>query len=173
MDKKVLIAIGLLVVLAVGITSFLPEGIKPAAVGEQTRAFQLPDLQDKLQGLPKGKVVLLNFWATWCPPCRKEVPSMVELYEKLKDKGFEIVAVSVDRSRSDVVSFVKEYNMNFTVLHDVDSAVSKQYGVFRYPETFIVDRKGVIRQHLNGAVEWSDKEYISYLENLLAEPVTK
>jgi hypothetical protein len=55
----------------------------------------------------------------------------------------------------------------------VDSTVSKQYGVFRYPETFIVDRKGVIRQHLNGAVEWSDEEYTTYFENLLAEPVTK
>jgi len=172
MDKKVLIAIGLFVVLAVGIANFLPEGVKPVAVGEQTRSFQLPDLQDKLQGLPKGKVVLLNFWATWCPPCRKEVPSMVNLYHKLKDKGFEIVAVSVDRSRSDVVNFVKEYNMDFTVLHDVNSAISAKYGVFRYPETFIVDRNGVIRQHLNGAVEWSDAEYTTYFEKLLAEPVT-
>jgi peroxiredoxin len=173
MDKKVFIAIGLLIALAVGINSFLPEGIKPVAVGEHTRTFQLPDLQGKLQGLPKGKVMLLNFWATWCPPCRKEVPSMVDLYEKLKDKGFAIVAVSVDRSRSDVVNFVKTYNMNFTVLHDMDSSVSRQYGVFRYPETFIVDKKGVIRQHLNGAVDWSDKAYISYLEKLLAEPATK
>ena len=173
MDKKVIIAIGLLIVLAVGISSFLPEGVKPAAVGEQVRAFQLPNLKDELKGLPKGQVYLLNFWATWCPPCRKEVPSMVKLYEQLKDKGFDIVAVSVDRSHSDVVNFVKEYNMNFTVLHDVDSQVSAQYGVFRYPETFIVDKKGVIRQHLNGAVDWEDKGFISYISNLLDEPVTK
>ena len=173
MDKKVIMAIGLLIALAVGISSFLPEAVKPAAVGDKVRAFQLPDLQGKRQGLPQGRVYLLNFWATWCPPCRKEVPSMVSLYEQLKDKGFDIIAVSVDRSRDDVINFVQEYHMSFTVLHDDNAQVSAQYGVFRYPETFIVDKNGVIRQHLNGAVDWEDQDFVRYIQSLLDEPARK
>jgi len=169
MDKKIIVAIGLLVLMAVGIANFLPEGVKPMAVGEKVRPFQLPNLENQLQGLPEGKVMLVNFWATWCPPCRKEVPSMVKLYNNLKDKGFEIVAVSVDRGRSEVEQFVKDNDMNFTVLHDKNSEVAKQYGVFRYPETFIIDKKGIVRQHLNGAVEWTDSDYTAYLEKLLSE----
>jgi len=169
MDKKVIVAIGLLILLAVGITSFLPEGVKPMAVGEKARPFQLPNLNNQLQALPEGKVLLVNFWATWCPPCRKEVPSMVKVYNKFKDKGFDIVAISVDRGRSEVEKFVKDKGMNFTVLHDKNSEVAKKYGVFRYPETFIVDKKGVVQQHLNGAVEWTDDKYTKYIEKLLSE----
>ncbi len=173
MDKKLIAAIGLIVLLAVGVSSFLPEGVKPMAVGEHVRAVNLPNLSDEMQSLPVGKVMLVNFWATWCPPCRKEVPSMVKVYDQLKDKGFEIMAISVDRSRSDVDKFVAEQNMTFTVLHDKNSEVAQQYGVFRYPETFIVDKKGIVRKHLNGAVEWTDASYIKYLEKLLAEPIGK
>ena len=173
MNKRLLVAGVLLVALGVGILNFMPEGAKQVSVGEQDRGFSLPDLQGKLQGLPEGKVVLLNFWATWCPPCRKEVPSMVKVYNQLKDKGLEIVAISVDKRRDDVVKFVEEQGMNFTVLHDVDSKVAHQYSVFRYPETFIIDRKGVVRQHLTGAVEWMDDEFYQYLETLLAEPLAK
>ncbi len=173
MNARVIAAVILLIVVAAGIANFMPEGVKPLSVGDQVKAFQLPNLKDELQNIPEGKVVLLNFWATWCPPCRQEVPSMVELYSKLKDKGFEIVAVSVDRNKSAVESFVAEQAMDFTVLHDKDSAVSKQFGVFRYPETFIIDRNGVIRQHLNGAVEWTTPNFYDYFEKLLAEPTTK
>ncbi len=173
MDKKVIMAIGLLIALAVGISSFLPEAVKLAVVGDKVRAFQLPDLQGQRQGLPQGRVYLLNFWATWCPPCRKEVPSMVKLYHQLKDKGFDIIAVSVDRSRDDVINFVQEYHMSFTVLHDANAQVSAQYGVFRYPETFIVDKNGVIRQHLNGAVDWEDQDFVRYIQSLLDEPARK
>ncbi|MDQ7001111.1 MAG: TlpA disulfide reductase family protein [Ghiorsea sp.] len=173
MNKRVLAALALLAVIAVAFSSFMPEAIKPAKVGDLAKPISLPNLQDKLQGLPEGKVVLLNFWATWCPPCRKEVPSMVKIYNQLKDKGFEIVAVSVDKSRDDVVKFVQEQNMNFTVLHDVNSSTAQEWGVFRYPETFIIDRNGKIRQHLNGAVEWTEPEFRAYIEMLLAEPVAK
>jgi len=173
MNKRLLTAGALLVMIGIAILNFMPEGAKPVSIGEVDQGFSLPDLQGQLHGLPEGKVVLLNFWATWCPPCRKEVPSMVKVYNKLKEKGLDIVAVSVDKRRDDVVKFVKEQEMNFTVLHDVDSKVAHQYRVFRYPETFIIDRNGVVRQHLTGAVEWMDAEFYEYLEALLAEPLAK
>ena len=151
----------------------MPDAVKPVRTGDVVKAISLPNLQGKLQGLPEGKVVLLNFWATWCPPCREEVPSMVKLYDKYKDQGFEIVAVSVDKRYDDVVQFVAEQKMSFMVLHDQESKVSRLYGVFRYPETFIVDRNGIVRHHLNGAVEWFEPKYLDYIEKLLAEPVTE
>jgi peroxiredoxin len=171
MNKRVIAALGLLVLLAIGLTSMMPPGVKPVVIGEQARAFSLPDLNGELQGLPEGKVILLNFWATWCPPCRQEVPSMVELYKKYKDKDFEIVAVSVDKGKSVVVDFVKEQKMDFTVLHDATAEVSQSYAVFRYPETFIIDKNGVIVQHLNGAVEWGDPEFSDYIDELLSKPI--
>ncbi|MDX8387080.1 MAG: TlpA disulfide reductase family protein [Ghiorsea sp.] len=170
MNKRVIAGLGLLIVIAVGLVSLMPPGVKPVVIGDQARAFSLPNLEGKIQGLPEGKVVLLNFWATWCPPCRQEVPSMVELYDKYKDQGFEIVAVSVDKGKKEVVDFVKEQNMDFTVLHDASSAISQSYAVFRYPETFIIDKNGKILQHLNGAVEWGKPEFTDYIENLLAQP---
>jgi len=173
MNKRILAALAMLVVVAVALSTLMPEAVKPVRAGDMTKPISLPDLQDKLEGLPEGKVVLLNFWATWCPPCRKEIPSMVKIYDKFKEKGFEIVAISVDKSRDDVVKFVKEQNMNFTVLHDVNSSTAQQYGVFRYPESFIIDRSGKVRQHLNGAVEWMEPEFVDYIEKLLAEPITK
>jgi len=173
MNKRAFIAILLLIGVAVAIASLMPEGIQPVKIGDQVKTFVLPDLKGKAQSLPEGKVILLNFWATWCPPCRKEVPSMVKLYDKFKDKGFEIVAVSVDRNIEDITEFVTEQNMNFTVLHDKDSKVSHQYGVFRYPESLIVDSNGVVLQHLNGAVEWMEPQFHDYIEKLLNAPVVE
>ncbi|MDQ7005238.1 MAG: redoxin domain-containing protein [Ghiorsea sp.] len=173
MNKRTIVALILFAGIAVALSFLMPDAVKPVRAGDAVKPINLPNLQGQLQGLPKGKVVLLNFWATWCPPCREEVPSMVRLYDQFKDQGFEIVAVSVDKRYDDVVQFVAEQNMTFMVLHDVDSTVSQNYGVFRYPESFIVDRNGVVRQHLGGAVEWMDAEYVDYIEKLLAEPVAE
>ncbi|MDQ6983529.1 MAG: TlpA disulfide reductase family protein [Ghiorsea sp.] len=173
MNKRTIMALGLVVVVMVGMSFLMPDAVKPVRAGDMVKPISLPNFQGKLEGIPEGKVVLLNFWATWCPPCREEVPSMVKLYDKFKDQGFEIVAVSVDKRYDDVVQFVAEQNMTFMVLHDQDSDVSRNYGVFRYPESFIVDRNGVVRKHLGGAVEWMDAEYIEYIGKLLAEPVVK
>jgi len=147
----------------------LPAPAGKVAEGQQAPDFTLPDLLGVQQHLPRGKVVLLNFWATWCPPCRKEMPSMIELHKQLEDKGLAIVAASVDKDRSKLDSFVREYNIPFEVLHDADGAISRQYGVFRYPETFLIDRQGVIRFHLIGAVEWTDKTVLKAINTLLAE----
>ena len=173
MNKNLFIAIAFIGVVAAGVLSIMPDANKPVTLNDKAIPFTLPNLQGQAQGLPEGKVVILNFWATWCPPCRKEVPSMVELYNKLKDKGLDIVAVSVDRNPEDLMQFVAEQRMNFTVLNDIDSMVAHKYSVFRYPESFIIDRNGVIRQHLQGAVEWMDPEFAGYIEKLLQEPVAK
>ncbi len=161
------------IVLLVGFGAWLglPEAKKSVLEDGKAAAFTLPDLQGKMHGLPEGEVVLLNFWATWCPPCRKEMPSMAELHNKFAERGLKIVAVSVDRDASDLAAFVREYKLPFQVLHDADSAVSHNYGVFRYPETFLIDRQGNVRYHLVGAVEWMSESIITGIEGLLNEPV--
>jgi peroxiredoxin len=147
----------------------LPGPAGKVAVGDMAPDFALPDLKGVEQHLPKGKVVLLNFWATWCPPCRKEIPSMADLDNQMRDKGLAIVAASVDKDGDQLTGFVREYSVPFEVLHDADASVSRRYGVFRYPETFLIDRSGKVRFHLIGAVEWTDPAVIRTIDSLLAE----
>jgi len=148
----------------------LPEVPAVADAGSQAEPFKLPDLAGELQQLPEGAVILLNFWATWCPPCRHEIPSMITMHEQLAPKGLKIVAVSVDHELSDLQSFVSEYKMPFQVLHDGNSVVAQRYGVFRFPETFLIDRHGVIQKHYIGAVDWASRPVRATIESLLSEP---
>ncbi|HKI61650.1 MAG TPA: TlpA disulfide reductase family protein [Mariprofundaceae bacterium] len=167
------IAVLVLLALGAGLYFSLPE--PPAQVKEGNPAvdFSLPDLAGAIHTLPKGEVTLLNFWATWCPPCRKEMPSMISLHEKLAARGLKLVAVSVDKSSSDLASFVHEFQIPFQVLHDADSTISRRYGVFRYPETFLIDRNGVIRHHLVGGVDWMSKPVLDIVEGMLNEPANR
>jgi peroxiredoxin len=162
--------IGIVTAVGVGASLFLPEAKKRVSEGDAALPFTLPDLEGKMRGLPEGEVVLLNFWATWCPPCRKEMPSMAVLHRKYAENGLKIVAVSVDRDINDLSAFVREYKLTFQVLHDADSSVSKEYRVFRYPETFLIDRQGKIRHHFVGAEEWMSEPIIKRIEGLLNEP---
>lgn len=158
----------LVVVIAAVAWVGLPEAKKKVTVGDTALDFSLLDLHGKKQALPKGEVVLLNFWATWCPPCRQEMPSMVELSKAYADKGLKVVAVSVDRDAMALNNFAKEYNLPFLVLHDKDSKISANYGVYRYPETFLIDREGHIQAHLIGAIEWMSAPVRKNIEALLA-----
>jgi peroxiredoxin len=118
----------------------------------------------------KGKVVILNFWATWCSPCRREIPSLERLYQLRKDKGFEILAVSVDRtSASKVASFVADYQMSFPVLADPRGEVGQKYWAKAIPTSFLIDKKGVIRWKVVGAREWDDAYALSQIDQLLSE----
>ncbi|MDX8404316.1 MAG: TlpA disulfide reductase family protein [Mariprofundaceae bacterium] len=164
-----LAVVGIVLLIGLGAWLALPEANRSVLEDGHAASFSLPDLQGKMHGLPEGEVVLLNFWATWCPPCRKEMPSMVELHRKYAEKGLKIVAVSVDRDINDLSAFVREYKLPFQVLHDADSTVSHDYAVFRYPETFLIDRQGKVRYHLVGAVEWMSEPIIKSIEGMLNE----
>ncbi len=135
-------------------------------------SFSLQDLGGMQISLSdfKGKVVILNFWATWCAPCRREIPSLERLYQLRKDKGFEILAVSVDRaSLSKVASFVANYQMSFPVLADQRGAVGQRYWAKAIPTSFLLDKKGVIRWKVVGTREWDDPFVLSKVDQLLAE----
>lgn len=131
--------------------------------------FTLNDINGKKTTLSefRGKVVLLNFWATWCGPCRAEMPSLNNLYNEFKDKGFVVLAVSVDTSEKPVRSFIKDLKLSFPVLMDKNKAVSfDEYGVFGLPTTFLIDKSGIITEKIMGEMRWDSprmKEKISRL----------
>jgi len=149
----------------------LPDAPISITQGAQSSDFILPDIQGAMHSLPKGEVVLLNFWATWCPPCRREIPSMATLYQQYASRGLKIIAISVDQRRADLLSFMQEYPMPFQVLHDADGSVSHNYGVYRYPESFLVDRNGIVQMHLVGAKDWMSAPILQTIDSMLAEPV--
>ena len=114
----------------------------------------------------RGQVVVLNFWATWCPPCIEEMPSLVEMQRRLKAKGVTVVAVSVDVDEGAYQRFVKDHNVNLLTVRDPDQKSSALYGTFKFPETYIVDRNGVTRRKFIGAVDWTAPEVTDFLSKL-------
>jgi len=160
-----------LVLVAIGAAAWftLPDPIGKVSEGQIAPDFVLNDMNGKPQHLPRGKVVLLNFWATWCPPCREEMPSMIKMYKSLASRGLMVVAASVDKNEKQLAGFVREYEIPFEVLKDNTQKVSRSYGVVRYPETFLIDRTGKVRYHLIGAVKWTDPSVLQTINGLLSE----
>jgi len=119
-----------------------------------------------------GDVVLLNIWATWCGPCRVEMPSMQRLEERLGPQGLRLVAVSVDVAGMEerIKDFTEELGLSFEILHDAPGRIQRQYQTTGVPETFIVGRDGKLRRRIIGADDWSSLSNVAFLERLLAEP---
>jgi peroxiredoxin len=116
----------------------------------------------------KGKVVFLNFWATWCEPCREEMPSMERLHRAYKDRGLVVLAISLDVQGASVVKpFVKKLALTFPIGLDPKMAVRETYGVWAVPSTFLIDRKGKRVLFANGAREWDGKAAHAVVESLL------
>ena len=134
--------------------------------------FTLPDLQDqpiRLSNL-RGRVVLLNFWATWCPPCRAEMPAMNALYQEYREKGFAILAISSDTRGKEVVApFVERLGLTFPVLLDPRNGVGTQLGVQMLPTSYLLDKHGRVVGVELGAQDWNKAAVRQLLDRLLAE----
>lgn len=139
-------------------------------VGDEAPNFQLRDLAGNMVSLSqlRGKVVLLNFWATWCGPCRIEMPAMEQLYRSYSRKDFEILAVSTDAQGASVTRpFQQEMGFTFPILHDADYRVGLMYGARSLPMTFMVDRNGIVRQKVPGARNWDAPEARELVQAML------
>jgi len=139
-------------------------------LGEPAPNFQLRDMQGHLVALSdlRGKVVMVNFWATWCGPCRVEMPAMEELYRTFQRKDFEILAVSTDAQGVSVTRpFQQENHLTFPILHDTDYRVGLTYGARSLPMTFMVDRQGVVRHQIFGARDWGAPEAHQLVQTLM------
>jgi peroxiredoxin len=141
------------------------------AAGSQAANFKLEALDGHTVSLDqlRGKVIFLNVWATWCGPCREEMPSMQTLYDDFKNnKDFVMLAVSQDtKGRSVVAPYVEKNGFHFTILLDPENKVSETYDMSGVPETFIIDRKGQIVAHHMGAFDWSRPDVRDALQQLL------
>lgn len=148
------------------------------AVGHAAPDFTAPDAQGRPVRLAdfRGKrAVLLNFWATWCVPCRLEMPTMEQAYGDYKKRGLEILAVSIDAGQMSVVAatvaqFMEELKLTFPALLDPEMEVARRYRVFGIPVTFLIDREGIIRAREQGLQDWTTPESRKKLEGLLGQP---
>jgi thiol-disulfide isomerase/thioredoxin len=115
----------------------------------------------------RGKVVLVNFWATWCPPCKAEMPSMERLYAQIKNRGFELLAINAEVDGLEILpEFLQQHPHTFPIPVDTEGEVQTGYGVFRFPESFIIDRDGRIVEHIIGARDWVDRATIEHFMDL-------
>ncbi|MDD5593970.1 MAG: TlpA disulfide reductase family protein, partial [Candidatus Margulisbacteria bacterium] len=143
------------------------------AMGEKTAApdFTLSDLAGQKVKLSsyKGKVILLNFWATWCSACRVEMPGLQKLSEKLKNRNFVVLAVALDRDEKAVKPFIFNNGYSFPVLLDPAGRAARSYNITAIPTTFIINKKGQTVERRLGAIEWTDRTVVKRLEKLIGE----
>jgi cytochrome c biogenesis protein CcmG/thiol:disulfide interchange protein DsbE len=142
-------------------------GSRPPRIGSNAPDFTVQDAERtvKLSDF-RGQVVVLNFWATWCPPCVEEMPSLVEMQRRMKAKGVTVVAVSMDVDQSAYRQFLKDHNVNLLTVRDPGQKSNNLYGTFKFPETYVIDRNGVMRRKFIGAVDWTEPEITDFLSKL-------
>ena len=141
--------------------------VKEKSPAPEVNVNSLKNVPLKLSDL-KGKVVLLNFWATWCPPCREEIPSMMKLNSAMAGKPFQMVAISVDEGGVPAIeAFFKESGFSLPTYIDPDGKAAKTYGVTGVPETFVIDKNGVLIKKVIGPLAWDSAETVSFLEGLM------
>lgn len=140
----------------------------PAMVGSPAPDFTLRDLaghEVRLSDL-RGHVLLVNFWATWCPPCREEIPSMLRLNRAMAGKPFRMLAISIDEGGKQAVeAYLSNDGAALPVLLDTGGKIGKRYGITGVPETFVVDRKGVIIKKIIGPLAWDDPAVVKFIED--------
>jgi cytochrome c-type biogenesis protein len=147
------------------------ENAGPPQIGAVARDYTATTLAGESVSLSsmRGKVVLLNLWATWCTPCRMETPYLQSVFEEYEDQGFDIVGISMDTgdAADDVAMFVEEYAVTYTILHDPQMAGMELYQVLGLPATFLIDREGVLRWMRYGPIPEDDPAFLQALEDVL------
>jgi cytochrome c biogenesis protein CcmG, thiol:disulfide interchange protein DsbE len=160
---RIAVLLGLLTLIFAGCYS----GTRPPRIGSNAPDFTVAD-DDRKVTLSQfhGKTVVLNFWATWCPPCVEEMPSLLTMQQRLKDKGITVLAVSVDVDETAYHRFLQDHNVNLLTVRDPDQKSNRLYGTFKYPETYVIDRDGKVRRKFIGPVDWNQPEVVEFLSKL-------
>ena len=165
--------LGILVALFVaGAIIMLKGGLRNKIVtsGDRAPEFRLQAPNNRLVSLSefKGRVVMVHFWATWCPPCVDEMPTLDRLYRAMKGTDFEMLAISVnEEGAAAVVPFMQKNNLNVPILFDPEKSIAGLYGTTKFPETYIIDRQGIVRYKAIGPRNWTDPSTIQILRNIM------
>ena len=161
----------LIVVLTVAIVFVVSQSLEQKVVDKGDRAPKFAVVTDQGPTISKsdfkGKLLVLNFWATWCPPCLQEWPSLNAFAEKYKDKGVVVLAVSIDRNDKRYRDFLAKNPPKFLTSRDPDSNLPASYGTFLMPESYIIDQQGKIVYKVANAQDWSDPAFINFFNSLL------
>jgi cytochrome c biogenesis protein CcmG, thiol:disulfide interchange protein DsbE len=171
----------LAVIVALGFGSYAFQrafggGVQQVGVGVKAPPFtaRAVDGSGRVMNLAdyKGHVILLNVWATWCGPCKAEMPTLETLYKMYGPQGLKIVAVSIDETASDdsVRAYARNMGLTFDVLHDPQYTIEKTYQVMGYPESFVIDKDGIIRKTWLGAADWASEDNVALVRQLLGLP---
>ncbi len=137
-------------------------------VGDVAPDFNLPGLDRSTVRLAdyRGQVVVVNFWATWCPPCVEETPSLEKFSAETKPLGVTVIGVSVDEDAAALEKFVGDYHLTFPIARDPGGSLAARFGSFKFPETYILDRNGRVAEKIVGAINWQDPRMIQFVRNL-------
>jgi cytochrome c biogenesis protein CcmG, thiol:disulfide interchange protein DsbE len=155
---------GLIVLLAV--LAGCNRGSHPWLVGQAAPDFTVQDSDRKISLHElRGRIVVLNFCATWCPPCIEEMPSLMKMQSSFKDRVI-VLAVSVDRDEGSYRTFLNKNNVHLLTVRDPEHKSNELYGTFKFPETYIIDRQGVVQRKFIGAVDWTRADVVDYLNKL-------
>lgn len=170
MSKSILLKLSLVVVILGG-AIFVALRLRqphPVTLGDPAPDFTLPALSAGPLSLRdfRKQVVVLNFWATWCPPCVEETPSLEQFAERMRGIGVAVVGVSVDEDPAALQKFVATYRLSYPILRDADRAVATRYGTFKFPESYILDRNGNVADKLIGAYDWQDPRLAALVRDL-------
>lgn len=174
-----LMVAAVVVVLGAGVaaaTYAMRDQFFPVGVGSRAPDFSAQTLnaEPETRGMAdyRGDVVLLNIWATWCGPCRVEMPEIQQLYSTFSHEGFRVVAVSIDNPGMEqaIRGFVRDYGLTFDILHDPSGDIQRIYQSSGVPETVVIGRDGIIRKKVTGAISWNSEPNRALVRQLLAEP---
>ena len=174
--KRIIVLAGGAVAAAVAVVFFVADRASRQAgtveVGQLAPDFTVPIFSGgevRLRDL-RGRVGLVNFWATWCPPCVDESPSLQQFAERMRNRGVEVIGISVDKDPAALQKFIDRFHLTFTIGRDPNQELAHRYGTFKYPETYVVDRDGRVAEKIIGAIDWQDPRIISFVESLTGKP---
>lgn len=168
----VIIGVAALLVFFLGVKKQETSLPRVAIEGMVAPALRLSDPSGKSHGFSelRGSVVFVNFWATWCPPCREEMPSIQALYSQFKDReGFRMVTVLYKEDYQKAMAYMKENNYDFPVTVDSNEETARSYGVTGVPETYIVDKKGILRKKMIGPSDWASPQAVALISDLMRQ----
>ena len=146
-----------------------PHGAKAPKLGEQVPDFTLQTDDGKPLKLTdfRGKIVVLNFWASWCGPCVDEIPSLNSFADQFADKGVTVLGISVDEDPEAYKNFLAKYKVTFLTVRNANRTVSETYGTFKLPESYIISRDGRLRHKVIGPTNWTSPQMLSYVQSLV------